>query len=123
MADSEELLAETEETLDDLIERLEGTTGALAVTVEDLLGHIDKLTDAIMHLNLPAAVAEVPAAAQEAVSNVGNAAGEGVKTVGEAATVPVAAAADVIEDAAGTAQSAGAAVTQGKRFSLRKARR
>jgi len=131
MADDEnagkttDLLDDTEETFDDLVDRLEGTVYDLTQAVDGLAGHVNTIIGELAKLNVPGAMAEVPAAAKDAVQDVAKAAGAGAETVGEAVAVPVAAVEDVADVGTGTAQAASEAVTEAnpRRFRLRKVRR
>ena len=131
MADDEnggqtgDLLDDTEESFDDLVDRLEGTVYDLTQAVDGLAGHLNNIIGELAKLNVPGAVAEVPAAAKDVVQDVSQAAGKGAETVGEAVAVPVAAVEDVADVGTGTAQAASEAVAQAnpRKFRLRKVRR
>lgn len=89
-------LDETEETFDDLVERLECTTRDLGKSVETLAGHMAEVTKAILMLKPAEAVAETAEAVKDAAEGAGEIVGDAAEAAGQAAATPVA----VIEDAA-----------------------
>ena len=119
------LLDDTEETFDDLVDRLEGTVYDLTQAVDGLAGHLNNILGELAKFNIPGAVAEVPAAAKDVVQEGGKIAGSAAQTAGEAVAVPVAVVEDAADVGTGTAQAASEAVVTAspRKFRLRKVRR
>lgn len=93
---SGDALENTEETLDDLIERLEGAINSLTHVVAKTGEHTAALIDALVSLDPQEAVGEVAEAADDAISGTASAASETVGAGVDAVKTPV----DVVQDVA-----------------------
>lgn len=115
--DDAALLPHTEEDIDDAIDRLEGVARLVLEGVKGLGDHVNKFSDAILHLDLPRATEHAlqagKDAAIDAADTVGEAGGAAVKTI----EAPV----GVAQDAVGAVDAA--VSPRRRRFTLRKRRR
>jgi hypothetical protein len=104
----------TEETFDDLLERVEGTVKSLGGQIETLAGHLTNFVKELATLKPASAVAEVSAAVKDEAQGAVEMVGEAAEGAGHAAAVPVAALEDAGKDAAKGVEKAPAAILRRK---------
>lgn len=93
----EDIAPETEETLDDLIERLEGAVRESTQATVTLGGHVQSLVENIAKLAPLAAAKEIPEATRDAIADLGNVGNEVSNAAGSVLETAPAAATDALE--------------------------
>lgn len=96
----------TEETVDDIIERLETTVSKLGTTVETLAGHMAKIVELGVSLKPAEAIGEAAAGVKDAAQDAGATVGTAVEGAGSVAATPVAALEDAANVTAKTVEQA-----------------
>lgn len=91
---ADDVFDETEETLDDLIERLENSVNSLVHVIAKAGEHTASLVDALVSLDPGEAVDEVASGADDAITDVANAGENAVGAGVDVVKMPV----DVVQD-------------------------
>ena len=110
-----------EESLEDVIYRLEGMVKETIDTVRPLPSHINTLISEIANLKLLAAAKEIPATVADEAAHAGKVVGSAGETAAAGVTTVPAAATDVIEDVQGVGGEASKGAGQSwRQFKLKK---